>query len=315
MTWSWKIGKLFGIPIRLHISMLLIPFLIFDLDMILNPLLLAVGSAAMILIFGFVLAHELGHALVARRYGIRTQDIILTPLGGMARVVDMPQSPKQEIAIAAAGPGVSLALAGVLALIRALTPEAAIGGQLVEVLGWLVAVNLMLGVFNMIPALPMDGGRILRGLLALKYDFITATRKAARVGKILAIAGIVIGILGYFLPPEQRPFRPLIVIAISAFVFLSAGMEQKVAEWRQATSRAAQGFAGAGGNSAPGGGPRVYTYTWTSRPRGRADGWSAPRQQPSQRPGWRGRSTDKKDEPIVIEGGKAEVLSRKDPTD
>jgi Zn-dependent protease len=313
MSWSWKIGTLFGIPVRLHISMLLIPIIIFDLDMLLNPLLLTVGTAAMVLIFAFVLAHELGHALVARRYGVRTQDIILTPLGGMARVVNMPQNPKQEIAIAAAGPVVSLALAVVLAVVRVLMPAALLGGQVVEVLGWLVAVNLMLGVFNMIPALPMDGGRILRGLLALKYDFVTATRKAARVGKVLAIVGIAIGVLGFFLPPEQRPFSPWTIIFISAFVYLSAGMEQKVAEWREARARAAEGWTGA-----PGGGPRVYSWTWPKRPQsppGSTGGWRVPRQQPSQRPGWRGRPTDDKDEPVVVQGGRAEVLSRKDPTD
>jgi len=310
MSWSFKIGTLFGIPVRLHVSMLLIPFLIFDLDMLMNPLLLAVGSAAMVLIFAFVLAHELGHALVARRYGIHTQDIILTPLGGMARVVNMPQSPKQEIAIAAAGPAVSLALALVLATLRALTPPLLLDGHVAEVLGWLVAVNVMLGVFNMIPALPMDGGRILRGLLALKYDFVTATRKAARVGKILAIVGIGIGVLGLFLPAEQRPFSPWTIILISAFVYMSAGMEQKVAEWREARSRAAQGWA-----AAPESGPRVYTWTWTSQPRSTGGGWSAPRQQSSERPGWRGRPIDDQDRAVRIEGGKVEVLSRKDPTD
>jgi Zn-dependent protease len=298
--------------------MLLIPILIFDKEMIFNPLLLTVGTAAMVLIFAFVLAHELGHALVARRYGITTQDIILTPLGGMARVVNMPQHPKQEIAIAAAGPAVSLALALVLAGVRVLTPATLLGGQLTEVLGWLVAVNLMLGVFNMIPALPMDGGRILRGLLALKYDFVTATRKAARVGKVLAIVGVAIGALGFFLPPEQRPFSPWTIIAISAFVYLSAGMEQKMAEWREARSRAAEGWSGAPGGAAPGGGPRVYTWTWPKRPqqpRSSTGGWSAQRKQPSQRPGWRGQPTDKKDEPVVIQGGRAEILSRKDPPD
>jgi len=161
----------------------------------------------------------------------------------------------------------------------------------------------------------MDGGRILRGLLALKYDFVTATRKAAKVGKVLAIVGIAIGVLGLFLPEGQLFFRPWIIIAISAFVYMSAGMEQKVAEWRQARAQAAQGFAGAPGGAAPGGGPRVYSWTWTARPQSRTGARSSPRPQASQRPGWRGRPTEKRDEPIVIEGGRAEVLSRKDPTD
>jgi len=250
------------------------------------------------------LAHELGHALVARRFGIHTQDIILTPLGGMARVVNMPQNPKQEIAIAAAGPAVSLVLAALFTALYFLFPGFVfvVGGKLFEPLAILAFVNGMLGVFNMIPALPMDGGRILRGLLALKYDFVTATRKAARVGKILAIVGVVIGVLGFFLPAEQRFFNPWTIILISGFVYLSAGMEQKVAEWRESRNRAA-----------PGGGPRVYT--WTARPRAHNSGWSAPRPQQTQRPGQRAHPVDKRDGAIVIEGGKAEVLSRKDPTD
>lgn len=307
MNWSWKIGTLFGIPIRLHFSMVLIPFLAFGWVSGSGPAALITAAALVALLFGSVLLHELGHALVARRFGVRTADIILTPLGGMARVIDMPRSPRQEIAIAVAGPIVSLAIAGVafvtslLLYMAPIVPPVAFEG-----LGVLMWVNAMLGMFNLVPALPMDGGRILRGVLALKYDFLKATRIAARIGRVIAVVGGVAAL--YFLE------RPWLTIAIAVFVYFSAGMEERVAEWREAQRRAAQGMGGPSGGAAPRGGPRVYTWTWSARPGG-TGGWSATRPGASQRPGWRGRPVDGKDDVVVIEGGKAEVLSRKDPTD
>lgn len=295
MSWSWKIGTLFGIPIRLHLSMVLIPFLAFGWVSGSGPAALITAAALVVLLFGSVLLHELGHALVARRFGVRTADIILTPLGGMARVIDMPRRPRQEIAIAVAGPIVSLAIAGIafvtslLLYMAPIVPPVAFEG-----LGVLMWVNTMLGLFNLVPALPMDGGRILRGVLALKYDFLKATRIAARIGRVIAVVGGAAAL--YFLE------RPWLTIAIAVFVYFSAGMEERVAEWREAQRRA------------PRSGPQVYTWTWTGRPGG-TSGWSAPRQNTSQRPDWRGRSVDGEDDVVVIEGGKAEVLSRKDPTD
>jgi stage IV sporulation protein FB len=285
VSWSWKIGTLFGIPVRL---------LAFGWVSGSGPAALITAAALVVLLFGSVLLHELGHALVARRFGVRTMDIVLTPLGGMARVIDMPRSPKHEIAIAVAGPIVSLAIAGValvtniLLLFAPIVPAVAFEG-----LGILMWVNTMLGLFNLVPALPMDGGRILRGLLALKYDFLKATRIAARIGRVIAVVGGVLGVIY---------FESWTLAAIAVFVYFSAGMEERVAEWREAQRRAAAGWNEASNGAGRRAGPRTYTWTWTSR------GGGQNRPQPPRRP-----SSDR--DVVVIEGGKAEVISRKDPTE
>jgi stage IV sporulation protein FB len=294
MSWSWKIGTLFGIPVRLHVSMVLIPFLAFGWVSGSGPAALITAAALVVLLFGSVLLHELGHALVARRFGVRTMDIVLTPLGGMARVIDMPRSPQHEIAIAVAGPIVSLTIAGValvtniLLLMAPIVPAVAFEG-----LGILMWVNTMLGLFNLVPALPMDGGRVLRGLLALKYDFLKATRIAARIGRVIAVVGGVLGVVY---------FESWSLAAIAVFVFFSAGMEERVAEWREARRQAAAGWNDSIDGARRRAGPRTHTWTWTSRSNGPS------RPQPPRRP-----NSDR--DVVVIEGGKAEVISRKDPTD
>jgi len=303
MNWSWKIGAAFGIPIRLHVSMLLIPFIAFSWVPGSGPVSMITAAALVILLFGSVLLHELGHALVARRFGVRTADIILTPLGGMARLVELPRKPRHEIAIAIAGPLVSLGIAA--AAFAAMIPLQLFGvvPEIVMVgLAVLFELNLMLGVFNLVPALPRDGGRILRGALALKLDFLKATRIAARIGRVIAVVG---GLLAIFY------FKSWSLALIALFVFFSAGMEERMAEWREAKRR---GATGAGGWPFGGAGPRVRTWSWTSRP----PSASAPNPG-AERPGWRpaapagGYRPAAERDVVVIEGGKVEVVSRKDP--
>jgi Zn-dependent protease len=305
MGWSWKIGTLFGIPVRLHLSMVLIPILAFGWVPGSGPAAVVTTAALVVLLFGSVLLHELGHALVARRFGVRTMDIILTPLGGMARVIDMPRNPRHEIAIAVAGPVVSLAIAGIALVSTILLAMAPIVPAVAfEGLGILMWVNTMLGLFNLVPALPMDGGRILRGLLALKYDFLKATRIAARIGRIIAVVG---GVLAVFY------FKSWSLAAIAVFVYFSAGMEERVAAWREARRQAATGWRGPVGQAGDRSQPRAATYTWTWT--SRDGGPSGAGHPPQRRPGWRGRPTEPDNDVVVIEGGKAEVISRKDPTD
>jgi Zn-dependent protease len=279
MALSLSLGTVSGIPVRLHVTMLLIPFLLYSERSLESPLAFAVETGIVVLLFGSVLLHELGHALTARRFGVRTLDIVLTPIGGMARVIDMPSRPRHEIAIALAGPLVSLALAGAamgLGLAAApLVPRAVEQG-----LVYLAGINLMLGVFNLVPALPMDGGRVLRGYLALRRDFLTATRMAVRVGRVIAVAGFAAAVLW---------FHSWSLAAIAVFVYLAAGSEERMALWREMQKRAAaEGPAQAGF-------PGVRTFVWT---------W--PQQGGGPKPPDRGNV-------IVVEGGKAEVISRKDP--
>jgi Zn-dependent protease len=177
------LGRIAGIPIRMRLSFLLLLGFVF---------FFAGGAGALgivLLTFASVLVHELGHALVARRLDVRIAAIDLHFLGGAALMVDRPRTAGDEIAIAVAGPIVSLALAGL-----GLGLGAATGVELVSALGW---VNLVLAVFNLLPALPMDGGRILRAALARRMGYVRATDAAVKVSRVFAavfgIAGIALG--------------------------------------------------------------------------------------------------------------------------
>jgi Zn-dependent protease len=176
------------------------------------------GLALILLLFLCVLLHEYGHALTARRFGIGTRSITLLPIGGLALLESMPKDPRQEILVALAGPAVNLAIAVALFLglliagrTGALTGFDLDGGSIPETL---LAANLLLAVFNMLPAFPMDGGRVLRAVLALRMDRVRATRLAARVGQVLAVGLGFLGLIG-------NPF----LVLIAVFVWIGAGSE------------------------------------------------------------------------------------------
>jgi stage IV sporulation protein FB len=281
MSWSFKIGSLFGIPIRLHATMAIVPFFAFSSVESGDPVGFAIALALTLLLFGSVVAHELGHALVARRFGVRTEDIVLLPIGGVARIVNLPRRPAHEIAIAAAGPLVSIGIAAAAYLLL-LVPSLFMSPLFAAAAGAFIQMNVLLGLFNLIPALPMDGGRVLRGVLALKRDYLSATRIAVRIGRAIAIAGLVYAVwAGEFM-----------LGFIAVFIFFGAGAEERIALLREA---ARQG--GAAGPGGPFGG--VHTFVWTSR--------GGPRTAPT--------TPRRDDDVIVIQGGKAEVISKKDPGD
>lgn len=229
MKWSLKLGKLLGIDVYLHFTfLLLLAFLGFlywratqDWDAVLR------GLAFIVALFGCVLLHELGHALMARRYGIKTRDITLLPIGGVARLERMPEKPMQEFWVALAGPAVNVVIAAGLIVWLAATggltaPEdlSITGGSF-----WqrLMIVNIFLVLFNLLPAFPMDGGRVLRALLATALGRRRATVIAANIGQGMAI---LFGLIGFF----HNPF--LIFIAI--FVFLGAQAEAEMVQMQSA---------------------------------------------------------------------------------
>lgn len=230
MRWSWKLGHVAGIRIQVHWTFLLIVLWVILVHASRGAGVgeVAAGVLLVLTVFGCVVLHELGHALTARRYGIATRDITLLPIGGVARLERMPDQPAQELIVAAAGPAVNVVIAGLLwsglaavGAPLALNETLQVGGNLVGQLLW---INVMLVLFNLLPAFPMDGGRMLRAVLAYRMPYVRATRIAAAVGQAMAILLGFGGLLG------SNPF--LIFIAI--FVYLGAQAEAQQAQVRVA---------------------------------------------------------------------------------
>lgn len=222
MGWAFDIGSLFGIRVRVHwLFLALLGYFLFFGG--------GVASAVMVcLVFAFVVFHELGHSLTARHFGVGVLDITLLPIGGVARLTGDPPGPKAEMAIAMAGPLVNLGFALLLLPLALLTGagEMAWGldilGSMSRFFSALFWINLVLALFNLLPAFPMDGGRILRAGLALRTDWISATRWAVKVGRW---AAVLMGIAGLLLA------RPMLIL-IAVFIFF-AGKQEEVAAWRR----------------------------------------------------------------------------------
>ncbi|HEV8491261.1 MAG TPA: site-2 protease family protein, partial [Candidatus Angelobacter sp.] len=231
MKWSWKIGSVAGIGIYMHATFLiLLGWLGLSHYLVRHNWQDALNGIGFILcLFGIVVLHELGHALMARRYGIRTRDITLLPIGGVARLDRIPEKPMQELFVALAGPAVNVLLAGLLAGalalghgLAAMTDVKLLGGDLLTNLLW---VNVSLAVFNLLPAFPMDGGRVLRALLAMRMERERATDIAARIGQAMAW---VFGFVGFF----TNPF----LIFIALFVWMGAAQEASLVQMKSALS-------------------------------------------------------------------------------
>ena len=219
MRWTIPIGTVFGIKIELHVTfLLLVAWIALDQGLLRGHLGAALSAVVLLLlIFGCVLLHELGHALTARRYGIVTRDIILLPIGGVARLQRMPDKPWQEIVVALAGPAVNLLIAALLYVVlaglgRPLAPFAMEGGLPEQ----LFYINVIMMLFNLIPAFPMDGGRVLRAALALRLPYPRATRIAAGIGQAIAVAMALAG-LALHLP---------MLMLVAVFVFIAAAEER-----------------------------------------------------------------------------------------
>jgi stage IV sporulation protein FB len=227
MSWSVNIGSIAGTAIRIHVTFILFLAFLFFVGLASGNVLDGLKIVAFIvLLFACVLAHEFGHIFTARAFGVETPDVTLLPIGGVARLARIPEKPGQELLIAVAGPLVNVAIAAVLMLLTStqLGSElfAAMQNPKASMIDQLAAANLFLAIFNMIPAFPMDGGRVLRALLAIRLGHVRATEIAAMIGQWAAFVLGFIGLLNY---------NPILIF-IAFFVYLAAGSEAQMVALR-----------------------------------------------------------------------------------
>jgi len=231
MKRSLRIGSVAGIGIYLHWTFLLLIAAIFAFYYVQGQsVMAAVSGMGLILgVFGCVILHELGHALTARRFDVPTRSITLYPIGGLARLQRIPAEPMKEFWIAVGGPAVNLAialvLAGVLFAVGGSFDPGVLQSPTQHTLTALLWINVALAAFNMLPAFPMDGGRVLRALLALRQDYARATQTAANVGQVMAILFGLFGLIS---------FNPILLF-IALFVYVGAQQEAQQATYRAFT--------------------------------------------------------------------------------
>jgi Zn-dependent protease/CBS domain-containing protein len=229
LKWSFRLGDVAGIPLRVHATFPLLLGYVALLSARSGASLAGTlqGLVYVLALFACVVLHELGHALTARRFGIVTRDITLLPIGGVARLERMPEDPWQELWVALAGPAVNVAIAVFLALVLALAGEPPslqpLGVAEGPFLQRLLQTNVALVLFNLLPAFPMDGGRVLRALLATRLPHVRATRLAASLGRGMALLFGLAGILGL-----ASPF----LVLIALFVWIGASQEAAAVEIR-----------------------------------------------------------------------------------
>lgn len=235
MKWSWRIGRIFGVDLYMHATFLLllawVAYAFYSQRHLVADAVM--GLVFIALLFSIVVLHELGHVLTARQFGIQTRDITLLPIGGVARLERMPREPYQELLVALAGPAVNVVLAVILFVVVMLTNGPAgllprenqglfsVEGSMVTKL---LLVNVSLAVFNMVPAFPMDGGRVLRAFLAMNMDYVRATQIAASIGQFVALALGFYGLLAH---------NPLLIF-IALFVWMGAAQEASMVQMQSA---------------------------------------------------------------------------------
>ncbi|MGE5251862.1 MAG: site-2 protease family protein [Bacteroidota bacterium] len=231
MKWQWKLGRFAGIDVYVHATFLLLLGWVGYSHWLQNRSWSEVASGIIFILalFACVVLHEYGHALTARKYGIKTRDITLYPIGGVARLERMPEKPIEELWVALMGPAVNVVIAAVLFvylyLSGGLVPLSSLSIASGSFLERLMAVNLSLVLFNIIPAFPMDGGRVLRAILALRMEYVRATQVAASVGQGIAL---LFGFIGLFTNP--------MLVFIALFVWIGASQEASVVQVKNSLS-------------------------------------------------------------------------------
>ena len=229
MAWSWKIARIAGINVYMHATFLVLVAWIALVHWRQHqsvPAVLA-GVGYILVLFACVVLHEYGHALTAARYGIRTRDITLLPIGGLARLERMPDDPRQELLVALAGPAVNVVIAALLfawlQVSGAWQPVDDVGVATGGFVERVLLANVLLVGFNLLPAFPMDGGRALRALLAMRMEYTRATALSASIGQAMAFLFAFVGLL-------WNPF----LIFIALFVWIGAASESSAVQMKSA---------------------------------------------------------------------------------
>ena len=245
MGWSLNIGRIFGIRLRIHLTFFALLLFIFSSVLPKQGLGAAVLAVLfMCSVFACVLIHEVGHSMIGRYFGKETKSITLLPIGGIAAMESIPEKPGQEIAMSLIGPLINLVIAGVLyALVgrwSGLSAPELYPGSARAFFASLITVNVMLAIFNLIPAFPMDGGRVLRGILAMKMDYVQATSAAVSVGHAIAAFFVFFGI-----------FFSWWLAIIGLFLYVGASSEKQHVILRSGLHRRAAGEATTTGSVGP----------------------------------------------------------------
>lgn len=231
MKWQWKLGTFAGIDVYIHATFLLIIGWVGYSHWLENQNWgeVLAGIGFILTLFLCVILHEFGHALTARKYGIKTRDITIYPIGGVARLERMPEKPIEELWVALMGPAVNVVIAAglfaYLFLTSSLIPLSELTIATGSFLERVMTVNILLVLFNLIPAFPMDGGRVLRALLAMRIDYVRATQIAANIGQGLAL---LFGFIGLFGNPS--------LLFIAFFVWIGASQESSATQMKNAIS-------------------------------------------------------------------------------
>ncbi len=231
MKWSWKVARIAGIDVFIHSTFLILIAWIGFSYWITQRSLIAVANGVIfiLLLFLIVLMHEFGHSLAAKKFGISTRDITLLPIGGLSRLERMPKVPKHELWVALAGPLVNVVLAAIFFVwlyltggLSNITNTTVVEGTLLQRVAY---ANMILLLFNLIPAFPMDGGRVLRAFLAMRMEYTQATQTAATIGQGFALIFGLVGLL----------FNPFLIF-IAFFVWIGASQESSSVQVKEALS-------------------------------------------------------------------------------
>jgi Zn-dependent protease len=231
MRWQWKLGTFAGIDVFVHATFLLLIGWVGYSHWLAHEswAKVAEGILFILALFLCVVLHEYGHALTARKYGIKTRDITLYPIGGVARLERMPEKPIEELWVALMGPAVNVVIAALLFaylfVTNGLIPIDELTVSTGSFIGRLMVVNVFLVLFNLLPAFPMDGGRVLRALLAMRMDYVRATQVAAGIGQGMAFLFGLVGLFG-------NPF----LLFIAFFVWIGASQEANMVQMKNSIS-------------------------------------------------------------------------------